>query len=80
MKHIISDPNFLNGKPYLGGVRLSAELILDEFVQKKSLRDIIRKYPQLQEDDILFVLQYAIKVINAHPEDAHIQRAPKAED
>lgn len=74
MRHIVSDPQFLNGKPYLGGVRISLELILDEFVQKKTIKDIVRKYPQLSEDDVIFVLQYAIRLINMHPEDADIQR------
>jgi uncharacterized protein (DUF433 family) len=70
MRHVMSDPDFLNGKPHLSGVRLSLELILNEFVQKKSVKDIVRKYPQLTHDDVIFVLHYAIRLINAHPEDA----------
>ncbi len=78
MRHIISDPNFLHGKPYLGGVRLSVEMILEELIQKKSTRDVAKKFPQLQEDDVLFVLQYAQRVINNHPEDADIQREERS--
>lgn len=79
MRHIISDPNFLHGKPYLGGVRLSVELILEELLEKKNTREVAKKYPQLTEDDVLFVLQYAIKVVNNHPEDAHIHRDERPE-
>ncbi len=74
MRHVVSDPHFLNGKPFLGGLRLSLELILEEFIQRRSVHEIVRKYPQLTEDDVLFVLKYAIRSINAHPEDADIQR------
>lgn len=77
MRHIISDPNFLNGKPYLGGVRLSVDLILDELLQKRNTREVAKKYPQLSEEDVLFVLQYAQRVINQHPEDADIQRSER---
>lgn len=76
MRHVVSDPNFLNGKPCLSGVRLSLELILEEFIQKKNIRDIVRKYPQLSDDDVAFVLHYAIRLINAHPEDADPPRKP----
>lgn len=74
MRHVISDPNFLNGKPYLGGLRLSVELILEALADKKTIHEIARKYPQLTEDDIVFTIRYAAKIVNAHPEDADIQR------
>jgi uncharacterized protein (DUF433 family) len=74
MRHIITDPNFLHGKPYLGGIRLSVDLILDELIEKKNTREVAKKYPQMTEDDVLFVLRYAQRVINNHPEDADIQR------
>jgi len=74
MRRIISDPNFLHGKPYLGGLRISIELIFEELAQKKTIHEISRKYPQITEDDIVFAIQYASKVVNAHPEDADIQR------
>jgi uncharacterized protein (DUF433 family) len=75
MRHVVSDPDFLHGKPYLGGLRISLELIMQEFVQHKTIRDITRKYPQLSEEDVLFVLHYAIRLINAHPEEADIHRS-----
>ncbi|PKL74639.1 MAG: antitoxin [Candidatus Melainabacteria bacterium HGW-Melainabacteria-1] len=74
MRHIISDPHFLNGKPFLGGARLSVELILDELILKKNTRDVAKKYPQITEDDVIFVIQYAQRLVNKHPEDADIQR------
>lgn len=74
MRQIISDPNFLNGKPYLGGVRISIELILDELAQKKSPHQISRKYPQITEDDVIFIIRHASKVINAHPEASDVVR------
>ena len=74
MRQIISDPNFLKGKPYLGGVRISVEMVLEELALKKSPHEIARKYPQITEDDVLFIIRYAARVVNAHPEDADIMR------
>ena len=74
MRHIVSDANFLNGKPYLAGFRLSVEMIIDEVIAKKNTRDVTKKFPQLTEGDVIFCLEYAQKIINKHPEDADIQR------
>jgi uncharacterized protein (DUF433 family) len=74
MRQIISDPNFLHGKPYIGGVRLSIELILEELIKFRNIRDVAKKYPQITEDDVITALQYASRVVNAHPEFADIQR------
>lgn len=74
MRQIISDPDFLKGKPYVGGVRLSVDIILEELAQKKNIRDVAKKFPQLTEEDVIFALGYAVKVVNAHPEDADILR------
>lgn len=74
MRQIVSDPNFLHGKPYIGGARLTIELILDELIKKKNTYDVAKKYPQLTEEDVILALQYAQRVINNHPEDADIQR------
>ncbi len=74
MRQIISDPNFLHGKPYLGGVRISLEMILDELANKKSPHQISRKYPQITEDDVIFIIRHASKVVNAHPESSDVVR------
>lgn len=74
MRQIISDPNFLHGKPYLGGVRLSVEMILEELALKKSPHEISRKYPQITEDDVVFVIRHALKIVNQHPESSDIVR------
>lgn len=80
MRQIICDPDFLKGKPYVGGVRLSVDLILDELSQKKNIREVAKKFPQLTEDDVIFALQYAIKVVNKHPEEADIVRDSRQHD
>lgn len=77
MRHIISDPNFLHGKPYLGSGRLSVEMILEELIKIKNTREVAKKFPQIQEDDVIFVLQYAQRIINKHPEDADILRGER---
>ena len=74
MRHIISDAKFLRGKPYLGGVRLSVSHILGELSEGKTIDDITRKYPQIMKDDIVHILDYASKVVDAHPEDADLLR------
>lgn len=74
MRHIISDAKFLKGKPYLGGARLSVSLLLGELSEGKTISDIIRKYPQLMREDIVHILDYASKIVDAHPKDADLLR------
>ncbi len=74
MRKIISDPNFMHGKPYLGGVRISVEMVLEELANKKTIHEIVRKFPQLTEDDVVFIIRHAMKMVNQFPDASDIVR------
>ena len=63
MKHIISDPGILGGKPVIEGTRLSVEHILGLLARNMSHREIVEVYPVLTVEDINSVLEYAAKAL-----------------
>ncbi len=63
MKHIISDPGILGGKPVIEGTRLSVEHILGLLASNMSHREIVEAYPVLTVEDINGVLEYAAKAL-----------------
>ena len=63
MKHIISDPSILGGKPVIEGTRLSVEHILGLLARNMSHREIVEAYPVLTVEDINGVLEYAAKAL-----------------
>ena len=63
MKHIISDPGILGGKPVIEGTRLSVEHILGLLARNMSHREIVEAYPVLTVEDINGVLEYAAKAL-----------------
>ncbi len=63
MKHIISDPGILGGKPVIEGTRLSVEHILGLLARNMSHREIVKAYPVLTVEDVNGVLEYAAKAL-----------------
>ncbi|MEX0714534.1 MAG: DUF433 domain-containing protein [Pirellulales bacterium] len=59
---IIIDPKVLTGKPIVKGTRLSVEFILELLGERWTHEQILKSYPQLTEEDIWAVLQYAAEV------------------
>jgi uncharacterized protein (DUF433 family) len=57
------NPKVLVGKPVIRGTRLSVELILELLAERWSHDQILKSYPQLTEEDIWAVLQYAAETI-----------------
>lgn len=57
--HITSDPAILGGKPCISGTRLSVEFILELYASGADRQDILSTYPQLTNDAINDVLNYA---------------------
>jgi uncharacterized protein (DUF433 family) len=56
---ITTDPNILGGKPCIRGMRLSVALIVNLVANGMTTGEIIREYPDLEEDDIRQSLRYA---------------------
>ncbi len=56
---IVLNPKILVGKPTIKGTRLSVEFILELLAERWSHEQILKSYPQLADEDIWSVRQYA---------------------
>ena len=61
-ERIVIDPEICHGKPVIRGLRYPVETILDLLGSGMSREEILADYPDLEEEDILAVLQYAAKI------------------
>lgn len=57
------DPKVLVGKPVIKGTRLSVEFILDLLANDWTIKQILNEYPQLEREDIMAVLKYAVEMV-----------------
>jgi len=53
------DPNIMDGKPCIRGMRIQVSLILNLVANGMSSEDIIEAYPYIEPEDISQCLQYA---------------------
>ncbi len=56
---ITSDPNVMNGKACIRGMRITVSLVLNLTANGMSKTDILKEYPVLEAEDIDQCLQYA---------------------
>jgi uncharacterized protein (DUF433 family) len=57
------NPKILVGKPVIKGTRLAVEFILELLAERWTHAQILKSYPQLTDEDIWAVLQYAAQTI-----------------
>ena len=62
-ERIVVDPKVLVGKPVIKGTRLSVEFILDLLANDWTIKQILNEYPQLEREDIMAVLKYAVEMV-----------------
>lgn len=56
---ITCDPARLNGQPCIRGLRLTVRRVLEAMVVYPDRRELLKEYPELQEDDLQQALEYA---------------------
>lgn len=56
---ITVDPNIMDGKPCIRGMRIQVSLILNLVANGMSSEEIIKAYPYIEPEDISQCLQYA---------------------
>ena len=59
MRRIVANLEILGGKPIVEGTRLSVEHILGLLAHGMSQNEIVESYPELCNNDINAVIQYA---------------------
>lgn len=56
---IVCSPNIMGGKPVVAGTRITVELILEKLAAGDSVAEIIRDYPDLDENGIRAAIKFA---------------------
>ena len=59
INRITSDPNMMNGKACIRGMRITVSLVLNLVANGMSKDDILAEYPVLEPEDIDQCLNYA---------------------
>ena len=59
LKRITFDPNVMGGKPCIRGMRVTVGTLVGLIAAGHSIRDILKAYPYLEEEDIREALAYA---------------------
>ena len=58
-RYVVSDPEFLRGKPRLKGTRIPVSLILGYLASGQSAEQVIAEFPDLKPEQIAACLDYA---------------------
>ena len=59
LDRITVDPEICLGQPTIRGMRITVSVILKQIASGMTNREILKAYPELEEEDILQALQYA---------------------
>ena len=60
---ITVDPDILVGKPTIRGMRISVEQILRALAAGVTTKELLKDYPELEEEDIKASLLYASQLV-----------------
>ncbi len=59
LDRITTDPGLMQGKPCVRGMRITVGLVVNLVANGMAVPEILRNYPDLEEEDIRQCLQYA---------------------
>lgn len=62
-ERISSDYKVMLGKPVIKGPRITVEHVLKKLAEGATKKDILKMYPDIKEEDVTAVLNYASEVI-----------------
>ena len=63
LNRIAVDPNVLVGKPVIKGTRIPVYLVVQLIAAGMNIKDVLKEYPELKEDDVKAALLYASKLL-----------------
>jgi uncharacterized protein (DUF433 family) len=61
---ITFDPGIMGGRACIRGMRLTVSLVVNLVANGMTVEEILREYPELEEEDIRQALQYAASLAN----------------
>jgi len=59
LDRITINPEVMGGQPCIRGLRIPVSLIIKLVASGKTAKDILRDYPELEEEDVKQALEYA---------------------
>jgi len=59
LDRITIDPEICMGQPTIRGMRITVSLVLTQIASGMTKEEILKAYPELEEDDIIQTLEYA---------------------
>ena len=59
LDRITVDPAIMNGQPCIRGMRLTVRRVLEALATYPNREDVMREYPELEEEDIRQALEWA---------------------
>jgi uncharacterized protein (DUF433 family) len=62
LRRITFDPNVMGGKPCIRGMRVTVGMILEALAAGRTVDDILRDFPYLQDEDIREALSYGARL------------------
>ncbi len=63
LDRIVVDPEILAGKPVIKGTRIPVYLIIELIATGMNIKDVLKEYPELKEEDVKAALLYASKLL-----------------
>jgi uncharacterized protein (DUF433 family) len=63
LDRIVVDPDILVGKPVIKGTRIPVYLIIELIAGGMTIKDVVKEYPELREEDVKAALLYASKLL-----------------
>ena len=60
---ITIDPKIMQGKPCVRGMRITVALVVNLVANGMTTQEILRNYPDLEEEDIRECLRYAAQLV-----------------
>ena len=62
-ERIVIDEKILGGKPVIKGTRIPVYLIVEMVANGLSIKEILKEYPELSEEDVKAALRYAASLL-----------------
>jgi len=63
LDRIVVDVNILAGKPVIKGTRIPVYLIIELIASGMNIKDVLKEYPELKENDVKAALLYASRLL-----------------
>ena len=62
-RKMVIDEKILGGKPVIRGTRIPVYLIVELVADGLNIKDVLKEYPELSEEDIKAALRYAASML-----------------